>query len=257
MIKEQYCQNIDPVDADIRFLRCPFEVGFSKNIPQRCADHITNRSTTPIFGLVNAITRQTKAQGGFDFPDVWQLALFPFWIKDKKMAGVAEVFGSMLCSSYWFWGGLNIHPAGLSLYQEGGKQYSDKLWTNGISATLKRLDTYRLHDLQLLHQNDTVESLMTIEDLPRLRAESEKARAEFEAQSELRRENGKKIEEGEAQIEKLQTEIDAQRKINESKYGEIAPHVKSILDNLGTATKAMEAREQALKAEWAKLKGKK
>ncbi len=67
-IREEYCTCVATSDADTRFIRCPCEVGWSENIFRRCEDHIGNRDTTPIFGLLNAITRQSRYSGGFEFP---------------------------------------------------------------------------------------------------------------------------------------------------------------------------------------------
>ena len=67
-MRRLYCTNIAPANRDTLFLRCPSEVGYTANIPKRLNNHTGNPSTTPIFGLVNAITAQPASRGGFDFP---------------------------------------------------------------------------------------------------------------------------------------------------------------------------------------------
>ena len=62
-IEHQYCTNIDQNDLNIPFQRCPMEVGWAPDINSRLKAHINNNSTTPLFGLVNAISWESIADG--------------------------------------------------------------------------------------------------------------------------------------------------------------------------------------------------
>ena len=163
-MRRLYCTNIAPADADKFFLRCPSEVGFAVDIRKRLAEHVNNAKTTPIFGLVNAITRQPASQKGFDFPRPWGVMLWPLWLSDKTLARVAEAFGHVLCSSYWHEGGFNFHEAGYSTFSSSTPEYEKTLWTNSIRAAGKRIDEMLL-DVELRRvsaSDDQVECLLRL-----------------------------------------------------------------------------------------------
>ena len=88
------------------------EVGWAQDINIRLKDHVNNNSATPLFGLVNAISRQSAIDGGAAFPPPVQLILFPIWEDDEDLKKIGEILGSVLCSSYWIYGGLNDAWAG-------------------------------------------------------------------------------------------------------------------------------------------------
>ena len=114
-IESQYWTNINPGYLDIPFLRCPMEVGWAQDINSRLKAHVNNGSTTPLFGLVNAISRLPIKDGGAAFPKPLQLILFPVFKDDDDLKRIAEILGSVLCSSYWIYGGLNYAWAGGSV----------------------------------------------------------------------------------------------------------------------------------------------
>lgn len=146
IVKKIYCTN--PVDATAAFRMGPAEVGWASNIKTRCRQHSINSSTTYLWGLLNAICRSPRPSG-FGFPPPLQLVLFPIWQRDEMLCKVGEVVGSMLCSSYWYLGGLNCFHAGTITWdQEGGARAEDKLrpmssksfgWTNNAPLVRKRL----------------------------------------------------------------------------------------------------------------------
>lgn len=105
-IESQCWTNINPGDRDIPFLRCPMEVGWAQD---------NNGATAPLFGLVNAISRLPIKDGGAAFPKPLQLILFPIYKDDGDLKRIAEILGSVLCSSYWIYGGLNYAWAGGSV----------------------------------------------------------------------------------------------------------------------------------------------
>ena len=115
IIERQYWTNIDPSYLDIPFRRCPMEVGWAQDINSRLKNHVNNSNTTPLFGLVNAISRLPIKDGGAAFPQPMQLVLFPIWKNDEDLKRIAEILGSVLCSSYWIYGGLNYAWAGGSV----------------------------------------------------------------------------------------------------------------------------------------------
>ena len=138
-MRRLYCTNIAPADSDKLFLRCPSEVGYTANIPKRLSEHASNSSITPIFGLVNAITAQPASRGGFDFPTPWGVVLWPLWERDTTLARVAESFGTVLCSSYWYEGGFNFMEAGNSDITGMTPGYDESVWSNSIKAAGKRI----------------------------------------------------------------------------------------------------------------------
>ena len=115
LIESQYVTKINPNNEDLPFQRCPMEVGWAQDINTRLKQHVNNSSTTPLFGLVNAISRLSVKDGGAAFPKPLQLILFPIWKNNEDLKRIAEILGSVLCSSYWIYGGLNYAWAGGSV----------------------------------------------------------------------------------------------------------------------------------------------
>lgn len=174
-----YCRNVPVSERSTHFQRCPMEVGWSQDVQKRLRDHRENGSTTAIFGVVNAMTRQQANKGGFGFPEVWQLALFPVWKRDSKFARVAEVLGSMLCSSYWCYGGLNISEAGYSTITTTTAEFDDILWEESIREAYKRFKWYGYPEEELQFWLDTHRMLEAKEDLPQLKANATSAEAKY------------------------------------------------------------------------------
>ena len=114
-VKQIYCQN--PTDVTTAFRMGPAEVGWASNTKARCRQHWNNSSTTYLFGLLNAICRISRPSS-FAFPEPMQLVLFPIRGRDEMMCRIGEVVGSMLCSSYWYLGGLNCFHAGTIVWHE-------------------------------------------------------------------------------------------------------------------------------------------
>ena len=108
-IEKQYCKNIDPAKADVTFLRTPMEVGWAQNIPSRIKEHNHASQTTALLFLVNAIAKKV-----FRLPIKEHALLFPIPFEGpaSPLYAIAEVLGSILCSSYHNLGGLNAHLAG-------------------------------------------------------------------------------------------------------------------------------------------------
>lgn len=252
-IRRQYRTNIAPGDVDSRFIRCPCEVGWSENIPRRCLDHVNNASTTPIFGVVNSITRQSRTHGGFDFPKPWQLTLFPVWEREQKLAQVAEAFGTVLCSSYWQWGGMNIHEAGFSTITTKTPQYSDSLWTHGIRATLKRLEQVKAVDAEVQNATDRDEIFTMVYELEDLEQQIIEAREKEEDVSKLRGNNKKIIAELGAGYAKDRADADTQRNTNAENRDRVDSHTKSILGHFKSGMDFVKAREKKRKEAYAEL----
>ena len=155
-VMEIYCKN--PTDTTTAFRMGPAEVGWAINIKARCKQHAINSSTTYIWALLNAICRESKSSGGFAFPKPMQLVLFPIWERDEMLCKVGEVVGSMLCSSYWYLGGLNcFHAGGMNWDQEGGNRpeadlrpKSSHKWSDNFRRVQQRLDFIRPLDEETL-----------------------------------------------------------------------------------------------------------
>ena len=149
-VKEIYCK--EPIDVTTAFRMGPAEVGWASNTRARCRQHLNNSSTTYLWGLLNAICRTSKPSG-FAFPKPMQLVLFPIWKRDEMLCKVGEVVGSMLCSSYWYLGGLNCVHAGTIIWdQEDGTRAEQDLrpmsskricWGDNVRVVKQRLDFIR------------------------------------------------------------------------------------------------------------------
>ena len=208
-----YCNNVPASERSTRFQRCPMEVGWSQNIFKRLKDHLNNDSTTAIFGVVNAMTRH-----GFGFPEVWQLALFPVWERDPKLARVAEVVGSILCSSYWCYGGLNISEAGYSNITINTPEFKDILWEESVREACKRFGSYGLVDEDMQFWLDSHRMVEAERDLPQSKADAASAEAEYteaiaktvDPRSRLKRENDERENLG-REIESQYRQIDYQQ----------------------------------------------
>ncbi|KAL8793674.1 MAG: hypothetical protein Q9195_003723 [Heterodermia aff. obscurata] len=149
-VKILYCTN--PVDPTAAFRIGPSEVGWASNSKVRCKQHMNNSSTTYIFGLLNAICRTPKPIG-FSFPEPKQFVLFPIWERNEMLCKVGEVVGSLLCSSYWFLGGLNcVQAGGMTWDEEDGTKEISKLrpissenlrWSDNVVLANERLRSIR------------------------------------------------------------------------------------------------------------------
>ncbi|KAL9023908.1 MAG: hypothetical protein Q9196_006890 [Gyalolechia fulgens] len=158
-IRRQYCQNMDPTALDTPHVSTPFEIGWSKCVQTRIPRHAENSSTTYIFGFNNAITRLSGNKGGFDFTSPpFSAALFPVWKKDKDLANVAEILGSLLTGSYWYHGGYNCTYAGtfnVTLDED------DIGWDRAKSNAQDRLRYCQAPDLLVSHAVDLEENIET------------------------------------------------------------------------------------------------
>ena len=105
-VKEMYLQGLQDADLDERFTRCLAVCGWGVDMTLRAGYHPTNVDTTHLFAPYNALTRSL----GFEEP--LQLTLFPIWRKKAELCRTAEIVGHILCSTYWFEGGLNTDWAG-------------------------------------------------------------------------------------------------------------------------------------------------
>ena len=253
-VRRLYCTNIAPADADKPFLRCPSEVGFTGNIPKRLADHVGNASTTPIFGLVNGITQQPASFRGFDFPTPWGVVVWPLWLRDQRLARVAEAFGHVLCSSYWHEGGFNFHGAGYSTIQSKTPVYEDILWSNSIKAAGKRIDELQLLDVELEKASSSkakVECLVRLKKSMASHDEAQKKADESakkleDARLPLREETSKKrdlLHEVDTQRQSIRTQVNYIECDYVTKLFERKDKFKMMIDQKGS-----EVRENLVQA---------
>lgn len=189
IVDQQFCNDVDLADRDKPFVRCPYEVGWAQHIPDRLKQHLNNANSTAIFEMVNAITRQSKKEGGAGFPEPLQLMLFPIWKDDKILPKLAEILGSVLCSSYWVYGGLNVTEAGNSVSTTYNDQH--EVWYWSAQEVTHRLNFYQLDGLELervSHRKDHAENLTKLKDketeVSKLRAEMNHFLAETRAEQE-------------------------------------------------------------------------
>lgn len=98
-------------DPALKFVRCPIEVGWSKDIEKRLSEHAKNWHTTGLFAFFHAYSR-CKLPSSNSFPVTSQYTLFPIWDNDRELARVAEIAATLLTSSMGEHGGLNANPPG-------------------------------------------------------------------------------------------------------------------------------------------------
>ena len=125
------------------------EVGWAQDINTRLKAHVNKNSTTPLFGLVNAISRQSTAEGGAAFPPPMQLVFFPIWKDDPELKKIGEILGSVLCSSYWIYGGLNYAWAGGSVNVTADNPEADT-WANSAENFNSRINKKGVPDFARL-----------------------------------------------------------------------------------------------------------
>ena len=215
VMRKQYRTGIPPTECSTQFRACSMEVGYSQDIPKRLKAHITNSGTTAIFRVVNAMTRQPAAHEGFAFPEPWQPALFPIWKRDPTLARVAEVVGSVLCSSYWHYGGLNISEAGYSNITSATPTYDHAIWEQSIRETDDRLTEYGLADEELQFWLTRAKRLEGLQELPESKRKAEEVEQKFKDVQAKRESIRMAMGEVKKDIERLQSEIKAQRTQND------------------------------------------
>ncbi|CAF9914696.1 MAG: hypothetical protein HETSPECPRED_002051 [Heterodermia speciosa] len=207
--REIYCLN--PVDDARPFRMGPAEVGWSANVQARCRQHKINSSTTYIWGLLNAICRSSTNSGGFAFPNPMQLVLFPLWERDEMLCKVGEIVGSLLCSSYWYLGGLDCFHAGSFVWDEEGSKPEhdlrpmtgrDAAWDSNVRRVNERMRFIKpLEEIMAKSQR--------LQNLRALSKRYDDAKAELEGLNQELNEARDKHEAQKAQIEALEAKINA------------------------------------------------
>ncbi len=238
IIEHQYRTNVSQNDLNIPFQRCPMEVGWAQDINTRLKAHVNNNSTTPLFGLVNAISRQSVIDGGAAFPPPMQLVLFPIWKDDGDLKKIAEILGSVLCSSYWIYGGLNYAWAGGSVNVTFNDPEAD-IWINSAEKFDFRINREGVTDFARIVQlgehaekarqksaAKAKEQASRVEvDYEKQKANSHRTaiqdlKAEKAALERQRKEKSRKrIEEGDEwmeEFERILEPMDRERKVNET-----------------------------------------
>ena len=239
-----YCRNVPASERYTHFQRCPMEVGWSQNVRRRLKDHVENGSTTAIFGVVNAMTRQPTTQGGFGFPEVWQLALFPVWKRDPKLARVAEVVGSILCSSYWCYGGLNINEAGYSTITTTTPEFDDILWEESIREARKRFTTSGLADEELQFWLDRDKCVEALQELPQSKADAVNAKTKYAEANAKRTELESRLKRKNEECEKLGREMKSQHRQIDYQQGRKDEGQNQLEDSLRVWDELHEAKLQ-------------
>ena len=229
-MRKEYCDHVPPGEANEQFMRCPFEVGYSQNVKTRCKSHLKNWSTTPIFGLVNAITRQRRSQGGFEFPEPWQLTLFPLWKDDKELARVAECLGSILCSSYWLYGGLNIYEAGVSTLTANTPSYDHILWTQALRDTKKRLNEYQVFDHELFFWQKIISHWTQLIEMQEQESQTAADEAESKRLSGAYQETLSKLRAVRADAQDAKIELTARNRAKEQERSKTASYEVKTID---------------------------
>ncbi|KAL8973753.1 MAG: hypothetical protein Q9197_002001 [Variospora fuerteventurae] len=193
--RDLYCTNIDPAKASTGWAKCPFEVGFAVNTVGRLRQHAINSKTNSLWAPVHAISRlpaNVPNASGFGFPAPGQWELFPLFEDDEPYAQLAEIVGSLLCSSYWFEGGLNpVHAGSASLSRsvESWRQ-DDSRWNRQVITLANRLECAQYPDIE----HDRFDTLRRALDALRSQKddEAETARLKLKMQEQKEEENAVK-----------------------------------------------------------------
>ena len=133
-VDKKFYLDVAPQRRDIPHLRCPTEVGWAVDLEARLKQHVTNSSTTYVYGWLNAYTHLNPSSISVRFPYPRQHCLFRVWEQDF-LPQISEILGSVLCSSYIEDGGLNCAAAGsapaysLSKQTESLKKNATKVFT--------------------------------------------------------------------------------------------------------------------------------
>jgi len=139
-------------DPTSKFVRCPIEVGWSKDIEKRLSEHAKNWYTTGLFAFFHAYSRY-KLPSLDSFPVTGQYTLFPIWDDDRELARVAEIGATLLTSSMGEHGGLNANPPGnISI----SNSIPSKAWDNNAQRVFLRehiLDTVQA-ELDFMEERD-------------------------------------------------------------------------------------------------------
>lgn len=174
--RRQYCTNIDSAKDKDAFLRVPMEVGWAQDIPKRIKEHNKADNTPPLLYLVNAIRKKEFGMSSLIKQDAF---LFPVpYEVDTPLYKIAEILGSILCSSYYFYGGYNAHLAGGSNTPTRGEDHM--VWYNSECAYLNRLKWGHLGS-GLSHLQDRSRDLASAQELPAMRTKRADQEAAYNA----------------------------------------------------------------------------
>ena len=189
IVRRQYCTGIDPSKANEAFVRVPMEVGWAHDIKKRIGGHNTAAGTPILLYLVHAIKRKT-----------WTLStlvkngalVFPVPVEeDTPLYKIAEILGSLLCSSYHFHGGYNTHLAGDSNTTMPSED--DPVWYTSEEAYLSRLKWGHLDD-ERNFLNEQHENLARARELPAMRKAHADEKAAYEERVEALNAETKKLD---------------------------------------------------------------
>ncbi|KAL9018249.1 MAG: hypothetical protein Q9185_004463 [Variospora sp. 1 TL-2023] len=176
-----YCANIDPTQRTTPWSKCPFEVGFAVNTVARLKQHAINSNTNSLWAPVHAIARlptNIPNASGFGFPAPRQWELFPLIEDNERAAQIGEIVGSLLCSTYWFEGGLNPIFAGTASLSKFVVHLNpdDPKWNRQVQTFAERLEHAQCPDIE----HDRFDTLCRFADMRRSRAgeEAESTRLE-------------------------------------------------------------------------------
>ena len=175
IVRKQYCTGIDSNKSNNAFLRVPMEVGWAQDIPKRIKGHNTAAGTPPLLYLINATRRKLFPSSPFLKQ---QAFLFPVpFEEDTPLYKIAEILGSILCSSYHIYGGYNAHLAGGSNTPTRGEDH--QVWYNSEEAYLSRLKWGYIGS-GLRHVHDMLGQLAAARKLPAMRKAHAEEKAAYE-----------------------------------------------------------------------------
>ncbi|KAI4119873.1 MAG: hypothetical protein LQ338_007219 [Usnochroma carphineum] len=214
--EDLYCGNIDPNKKNVPWTKVPFEVGFAVNTEGRLKQHAGNQQTNSIWALVHAITRlPTNLPGaqGFGFPPVRQWELFPLYEDNEKYAQLGEIVGSLLCSSYWTFGGLNPIYAGtaiLSKHVEDWPQDAFK-WKRQARTLAIRIQRAEYPDIEHDRFDTRRRTLAALKSLDAKRVDSQRLVREQEEKARQTQEKSDKWKQKLRELGALRKQLANQR----------------------------------------------
>lgn len=168
VVRTQFCTEIDTAKEEGTFLRVPMEVEWADEVPSHMKSHTHAAQTTPLLYIVNAIATEV-----FNLPNKEHSLLFPVpYNEDTNFYSIAEILGSILCSSHYTFGGLNIDLAGDSDMTTLDEDH-DAWWASARYFNRRQERDNVTGEIDRLHKQ--VERLATARKLPALRQECEAA----------------------------------------------------------------------------------
>ena len=169
-----------------------------------------------------------------------QLVLFPIWKDDPELKKIGEILGSVLCSSYWIYGGLNYAWAGGSVNVTADNPEADT-WVNSAENFNSRINKEGVPDFaRLIALGEHTES---VRQRPTAKAKEQALRKEMDY--EKQKAIGHRTEMQGIKAEKDTIERQRKEKVHKliEEGGEWMRDLENLLEPMNRERKVYEAIE--------------